>query len=450
MRTSLFLTLHMLQMKTTAMILCLCMLPIIPGYAQRDPVSEAMRGHRYQEAIALLEHAPEGVENQLLKAECYRQLYDFPAALGILKSLSDSSHATIAILTATAECASQAGDHDAALHYWLKAAALSPDNLYLKSRVAVAHYRAGDWQGTIDAAEEVFREDSIPLLLRMAGDAHIRLDDGLGLVYFEKALERDPADHLSLRNLADFFYSIKDYETVINRTEAYLKEIDPERTSIGQLNGMAHYAAGNYPAAIERLQQNVILGDSAYTTTYFLGMSFYAMKRYYEAVRRLALAYDQATRKEASLLYYYGSALSRSYDRKKGIDILNEGVEMIESLQEMLYDFDYSLAVAYDRSNEPSRAISYYHSALKRDPDSYQLLFNIALTYDRMKEYESALTYYERYVKMIPEDKINTTTGSSDEPGERTSILEMNYRSSLQRMDELRKLLFLQKGKQNR
>jgi len=75
------------------------------------------------------------------------------------------------------------------------------------------------------------------------------------------------------------------------------------------------------------------------------------------------------------------------------------------------------------------------------------LLYNIALTYDRMDEIESALTYYERFVKMIPEDKITDSKNISLEAGERTSILEMSYRASLQRMDELRKQLFLKKGR---
>ena len=141
----------------------------------------------------------------------------------------------------------------------MKASELSPDNLYLQTKKVVALYRAGDWQGTITAAEEVFRQDSIPMLLRMAGDAHIRLDDGLGLIYYEKALEKDPADHLALRNLSEIYYSLQIYDSVLIRTERYLEEIDPERTSIGQLNGMAHYSAGNYPEAIERLQNNVTI-----------------------------------------------------------------------------------------------------------------------------------------------------------------------------------------------
>ncbi|HOO95315.1 MAG TPA: tetratricopeptide repeat protein [Proteiniphilum sp.] len=436
-------------MKPSIIILIILASRFSGGYAQTNLVSEAMRSYRYREALELLERAPESVENQLLKAECYQRLNDFPTALRLYESLTSGKHESVGILTAAADCASQAGENELSLSYCLKARELSPDNLYLKSRVAVAYYRAGDWQGTLTAAEEVFRQDSIPMLLRMAGDAHIRLDDGLGLIYYEKALEKDPADHLALRNLSDIYYSIQLYDSVLVRTGSYLEEIDPERTSIGQLNGMAHYSAGNYPEAIDRLQNNVTLGDSTYTTTYFLGMSFFAMKRYYEAIRWLALAYEQAPQPDVNLLYYYGTALSRTYDRKKGIAVLKEGVEKIESLQEMLFDYDISLAEAHDRSNEPSKAISYYQSALSRRPESYILLYNIALTYDRMDEVESALTYYERFVKNIPEDKIDAGAGSSNGPGERTSILEMSYKASLQRMDELRKLLFLRKGKKS-
>lgn len=168
-------------MKPSIIILIVLASSFSGGYAQTDQASEAMRSYRYREAIELLESAPESEENQLLKAECYQMLNDYPAALEIYKSLTTSKNESVGILTAAADCASQAGEYKLSLSYWLKARELSPDNLYLKSRVAVAYYRAGDWQGTLTAAEEVFRQDSIPMLLRMAGDAHIRLDDGLGL-----------------------------------------------------------------------------------------------------------------------------------------------------------------------------------------------------------------------------------------------------------------------------
>jgi tetratricopeptide (TPR) repeat protein len=132
-------------MKTRIIILIFLASSFSPGYAQTNQVSEAMRECRYREAIELLAREPESVENQLMKAECYQGLYDFNTALKIYESLSNSSDVSVTILIAASECASQAGNYDASLKFLLKARELSPDNLYLKSRVAVAHYRAGDW-----------------------------------------------------------------------------------------------------------------------------------------------------------------------------------------------------------------------------------------------------------------------------------------------------------------
>ena len=437
-------------MKTSIIILIILASSFSGGYAQPNLVSEAMRSYRYREALALLERAPESVENQLLKAECYQMLYDYPAALDIYESLTAGNHETVGILTAAADCASQAGDHDTSLRYWLKAGELSPGNLYLQTKIAVAFYRAGDWQGTIRASEEVLRKDSIPMLLRMAGDAHIRLDDGFGLIYYEKALEKDPADHLALRNLSDFFYSIKDYDYVISRTEEYLNEIDPDRTSIGQLNGMAHYVTGDYKKAIDRLKRNTALGDSTYTTTYFLGMSYYASKLYYDAIKWLELAYELAPQTDVNLLLYYGTSLARTYDRKKGIEILNEGVEYIGSLEEMLFDFDLSLADAHHRNNAPSKSIGYYQSAWKRQPGTYSVLYNIAIMYDEMEEHDSALTYYERFLKTAPPE-VDVDSGPANRSElEQMTTTQIYYIAAAQRVRELKKSMFLKNGAESR
>lgn len=432
-------------MKTRIFILILLAARFLPGLAQAYQVQEAMRDYRYREAIALLERAPESVENELLKAECYQKLYDYPAALDIYESLIAGNHETIRILTAAADCATQAGDHETSLRYWLKACELSPGNLYLQTKKVVAFYRADDWQGTIRASEEVFRQDTIPMLLRLVGDAHMQLGDEVGLLYYMKALEMNPADHVTLRKLCDFYYSAKLYDTVISLTDHYLAEIDPDRKTIGQLNGMAYYVTGDYKKAIDRLKRNTALGDTTYTTTYFLGMSYYASKLYFDAAKWLGLAYDQAPQKDVNLLLYYGTSLARSYDRKKGIEILNEGVEMIEKVQEMLFDFDLSLADAHHRSNAPSKAIEYYQSAWKRSPQTYSLLYTIANIYDEMEEHESALIYYERFLKTAPpEMDVDSGPANRSEP-EQMSTMQIYYKAAARRVQELKKAMFFKK-----
>jgi len=131
------------------LVLFICLLS-----AQTGQMQQAMQGYRYREAIQLLESASENVGNRLLKAECYQKLYDYSAALDIYDILTADDQVNVEILTAAADCASQAGDYDASLRYWLKASELSPDNLYLQTRKVVAYYRTGDWLGTIRASEE--------------------------------------------------------------------------------------------------------------------------------------------------------------------------------------------------------------------------------------------------------------------------------------------------------
>ncbi len=436
-------------MKIRLFIFILLAFHTMYGYAQINQVRELIENYRYREAIKLLEVSPQSIDNLLLMADCYQQVNDYSPALRIYDSLSVCYPENRNILMAGAECAYQSGNADLSLAYWQKMNALSPDNLFLQTRLAVAYYRAGDWHGTIRATDEVFKQDSIPMLLRMAGDAHIYLNDGVGLVYYMKAIEKDPADHLALRNLCDFYYSIQLYDTVVTLTDRYLSGINPDHKSIGQLNGMALYSSGEYRKAIERLRRNVELKDSSYTTTYFLGMSYYASKLYFDATKWLDIAYGKATPEpDVNLLYYYGTALSRTFDRKKGIEILNEGVGKIEKIGEMLFDYEVSLAVAHQRSKLLSKAIGYYQSAFKRRPQTHSILYNIASVYDEMEDMEGALSYYERFLKTAPAEFNVNGEPVAQSKLEKLTSSELYYRAAAQRVAELQKKRFFDQRKQ--
>ena len=105
-----------------------------------------------------------------------------------------------------------------------------------------------------------------------------------------------------------------------------------------------------------------------------------------------------------NLLYYYGTAQSRTYNRRRGIEILQEGVDMIEKQEEMLYDFDISFANAYQANDNYQRAIHYYKSAIKRQPDKSILLYNKAHIYDITKTYKQAIDYYALFLKTMPKN----------------------------------------------
>jgi tetratricopeptide (TPR) repeat protein len=162
----------------------------------------------------------------------------------------------------------------------------------------------------------------------------------------------------------------------------------------------------------------------------------------------LEIAYGQAVPEpDINLIYYYGTSLSRTYDRKKGIQILDEGVSKIEKLQEKLFDFEISLADAHHRSKQLSKAISYYQSAFRRSPETHSILYNIASIYDEMEDTEGALTYYERFLKTAPGDlNVNGDPIPQSELKKFTTN-EIFYRAAAQRVEELRRARFFDQEK---
>lgn len=415
------------------------------SHAQTNPARDLMQQLRFREAIEWLEKQPETIDNLLLKAENHEILYDYHAATSAYEKALAQDSTQLSIIIALAESYYQTGDSDKSLGYWTKALQLSPENIYLKTKKAIAHYRISDWEGTIESCREVFETDSVPLLMRMTGDANLQLLRGdSALFYYAKAIEKNPSDYIATNKLANFYYSAKLYPEAIETTRDYLENINPNQKSVSQLHGMALYSNGDYKDAIEQLELNAQLGDSTYTTSYFLGMSYYASKNYYESIPWLKKAY-LINANDVNLLYYYGTALSRTYDRKRGIEILQEGMDIIEKQMEMMYDFDISFANAYLAGGNHLKAIQYYKSAIKRQPDKTIILYNIASAYDITKNYKEALDYYERFLKTKPKGlDINKPLGS---PGkDNIEVKEFYYSVSSKRIPKLKEELFFQEG----
>lgn len=416
--------------------------------AQTPKAQDLMQQFRYKEAIEWLEDQPETIDNLLLKAESYEKLYNFTDALAVYQQLLQVNPDDIDLIISTAECASQAGNTEQSLQYWIKADSLSPDNLFLQTKKAMAYYRNGNWKETIVSSLNIFQTDSIPLLLRMTGDAFQNMGDPIWAnYYYTKAYEKNPSDYIALNRICEYFYAMEEdgYDTVVVMTEKYLNEINPNQLSIGQMNGMANYSSGNFDKAIDRLKANVELGDSSYTTTYFLGMSNYGKSWYFEAVKWLDVAYERNQKnKDVNMYYYYGTALGRVKNVKKSVEVLQQGIDMIDEMSEKLYGFDISMAETYQQANNP-KAIEYYLSAYKRQPDMHNLLYSIAQAYDTMNNYKNAINYYERFLKTAPKD-IDVASFALAE-GQKMDMKNFYYIVSFRRVQELKEKLFMQSGK---
>lgn len=405
------------------------------AFPQATAIEDALQSFQYNEALLLLEEEPDTKENRLLRASSYEKLNRYASALTIYQVLMEEYPDDLALVVSAAECASQMGDSNLSLQYWCLSDSLSPGNLFLQTRKTMAYFRNNRWKETIEQANSVLMQDSIPLLLRMVGESYLQTSQGDSAIYcFAKAIEKNPADYLAVHKLGSIYLGATFYESAIDLTEEYLKTVNPNQISIGQLNGMAHYSAGNYPEATHRLKENTALGDSSYTTCYYLGMSLYAGRLYFEAIPWLEKAYDQQNN-DVNLLYYFGTALSRTYDRKRAISVLSEGVDIIEELNAMMYDFDCSFADAHQRSQNYGKAIEYYQSAYKRNSEAHLQLYNIGYCYDAMGDKGNAIRYFERFLKTAPEKA---------EENDNTAAGEKYYRAAEFRLKMLQEDQFFQ------
>lgn len=417
---------------------CICfimgILCAFSAYSQHDDVKKLIQQYDYREAVERLENQPKTPENLRLKAECLEKLYRYQEAIDVYEKILQTHPSDIDIVIALAEVSAQAGNADAALNYWTKACELSPDNLFLLTKKTMAHYRAEDWANVISSSEKVFETDSVPVLLRIVGDACMQLKNGLGITYYQKAIEKNPSDYLSVNKLGRIFYAIQAFDSTLNLTNNYLENIDRDNKPIGQLNGMAHYSAGNYRDAIIQLTHNTRLGDSTYTTYYFLGMSFFASKVYFKATQWLDKAYQQDST-DINLIYYFGTSLINTYDKKRGIRILQQGIDKIDELQTMLYGFNSSIGYGYLRLQDYAKSIKSFKKAHARKPDKIAILYNIAFAYDALKNYKTAIDYYEQFLKTVPNEQKEKDTLH-------ISSRKETYRAVRKRIEELKQERF--------
>ncbi|MDR0333267.1 MAG: hypothetical protein LBI15_07345 [Dysgonamonadaceae bacterium] len=195
-------------MKTKLFFFLLLLMSSFASFSQTEnEARELIRQHRYREAIEILQQFPDTRENILMRARSFEELLNFPAAIREYEKLLPDNLNDTDLLLSLAEVTWRAGDADASLRYWTQINELSPGNLFFQTRKTVAHYRVSDWQGTIDASQKVFEQDSIPLLLRYLGDAYTNLGSTEGMFYYREAIARNPADYISVMRLGNIYYN---------------------------------------------------------------------------------------------------------------------------------------------------------------------------------------------------------------------------------------------------
>ena len=169
-------------------------------------------------------------------------------------------------------------------------------------------------------------------------------------------------------------------------------------------NGIGYCYLQDYDKAIYRLKKLYDEGDKTFTTTFFLGSSYFGRQDYYEAYDHLTEAYEKDST-NLTLIYYRGRSAILSGQFASGTALLERGLELMTPKDSVLLSYYNDLATGYSRWAKPSKALDYYDKCLKIKPNSKLIVYKMATTWDYdLKNTKQALKYYNMFLSLFPKE----------------------------------------------
>ena len=169
---------------------------------------------------------------------------------------------------------------------------------------------------------------------------------------------------------------------------------------------MAYCLKQDYPTAIRRYQYLVNQGDSTFHTCYYLGISYYAIERYYEAHDFLEAArkYDP---ENVNLLYYLGRSCAKTSWKKQGVEYLEQAINLSIPKDSSMVRLYIGMTDCYKMAQMYKEQLaSIKERYQKYDRQNHKLLYDMAhLSFFALKDRKSTERYLEAFLKTRPKDE---------------------------------------------
>lgn len=369
-------------MKPHILITAACILCCITGYGQTDSLDIRTR---------------QSVEN----ARQLRRLYKTDEAIDTLMAALQHNTSDIEVLTELAECHTYAGNTEEAFVWWTMLSSMNPENLYYLIAQAQLLYREKAFEGCVETCRRIIAKDTIPNILAMTGDAYRYAGKAdSALVYYNKFLKIKPYHAKTISKKADILLAAKKHVEVLEMTRTFL-EVQPDNMTVLPIHGLALHLRKKYRQSLETFEKLHSLGDSTYSTHYYLGLNHYMMDNILQAEKEFEKAY-QIDSSDVMLVYQLAETKSRRYyGTNPEVERLYEkALEMLEPDPMMMHNIYGSRAMSFHRAEDFRTAIRYYEQSYRYNKKNISALSSIGYCYERLKEYDKALEYYERYLKL--------------------------------------------------
>ena len=400
-------------------------------------IQEAMNNYDYEKAIMLIDKEQPTTELLFQKGKALKSLGRNAEALHTFRQIIAGDSLNQRAFIEAAECCKQSAKYQDALKYYQKAIDIHPDNKYVRIQYISLLCNLQQYEEAFGESSVLAETDSSAVILHLQAQSLEGrtgfLDAALGCYHVIQ--DKYPDDYLAAAKLGQIYNAMQFYEYAIEATEKY-READTTNAVVNRQNAQAYCLSGDYPMAIKRYEYLVGQRDSSFHTYYYLGVSYYATEKFYEAHDMLEIArkYDP---ENVNLLYYLGRACAKTSWKKQGIEYLETAIDLSLPKDSAMTRLYKGLRDCCRLGREPAKAIQAAKDQYKYDKTNHKLLYDIAIDYLFMKDNKNATHYLEAFLKTRPKDTKETAI-EINKKGEVEVNMEYYYRSAMETLKKLK------------
>lgn len=400
-------------------------------------IQETMNNYDYEKAIMLIDKEQPTTELLFQKGKALKSLGRNAEALHTFRQIIAGDSLNQRAFIEAAECCKQSAKYQDALKYYQKAIDIHPDNKYVRIQYISLLCNLQQYEEAFGESSVLAETDSSAVILHLQAQSLEGrtgfLDAALGCYHVIQ--DKYPDDYLAAAKLGQIYNAMQFYEYAIEATEKY-RETDTTNVVVNRQNAQAYCLSGDYPMAIKRYEYLVGQRDSSFHTYYYLGVSYYATEKFYEAHDMLEIArkYDP---ENVNLLYYLGRACAKTSWKRQGIEYLETAIDLSLPKDSTMTRLYKGLRDCCRLGREPAKAIQAAKDQYKYDKTNHKLLYDIAIDYLFMKDNKNATHYLEAFLKTRPKDTKETAI-EINKKGEVEVNMEYYYRSAMETLKKLK------------
>lgn len=392
-------------MKRMLLLFLLC--PATLLMAQHlDPIQEAMANYDYETALSLIAQKKATTPLLLQKGKALRSLGLNMEALSTYQEIIANDSANTRAMIEAAECYRTLAKYKQASAYYKRVLDLTPENKYVRIQYIGLLLSQQRFRDALGESSIMTEKDSSAIALHLQAQSFEGMNELLpaaGCYY--NIQEKYPADYLAAAKLGAINIAASYYDEAIEATEKYRK-IDTTNIAVNRQNALAYCLKQDYSTAIRRYQYLVNQGDSSFHTCYYLGISYYAIEKYYEAHDFLEVArkYDP---ENVNLLYYLGRSCAKTSWKKQGVEYLEQAINLSIPKDSSMVRLYIGMTDCYKMAQMYKEQLaSMKERYQKYDKQNHKLLYDMAhLSISALQDKKSAERYLEAFLKTRPKDE---------------------------------------------